>query len=194
MEPEPESSSGEEAYDDIIDEEEDSEDEDENDEEEGDYIEGEDQAMESDDNNDDEDGDEDDQDEFMAAAEHDASSKPQNPMGVKNSSLYKAPTNDEIQGLQESSDLFKSNIFKLQIEELLKEVQIDYKKAQPLEAALRKLKEIFDRTPAHQELSVSTREYVSLESEEGYILCVAHDVNLRGTSSYLISWRRSRPT
>lgn len=157
MEPEPESSSGEEAFDDMIDEEEDSEDDDDEDEEEeGDYIEGEDQAMGSDDdNNNDEDGDEDDQDEFMAAAEHDASSKPQNPMGVKNSSLYKAPTNDEIQGLQESSDLFKSNIFKLQIEELLKEVQIDYKKAQPLEAALRKLKEIFDRTPAHQELSVS---------------------------------------
>ncbi|KAF9544001.1 hypothetical protein EC957_000270 [Mortierella hygrophila] len=156
VEPEPESSSGEEAYDDIIDEEEDSEDDDEDDEEEGDYIEGEDKTMGSDDDNDDdEDGDEDEQDEFMAAAEHDATSKPRNPMGVKNSSLYKAPTNDEIQGLQESSDLFKSNIFKLQIEELLREVQIDYKKAQPLEAALRKLKEIFDRTPAHQELSLA---------------------------------------
>lgn len=180
----------------MIDEEEDSEEEDEDDEEEGDYIEGEDQAMGSDDdnNNDDDDDDEDDQDEFMAAAEHDASSKPQNPMGVKNSSLYKAPTNDEIQGLQESSDLFKSNIFKLQIEELLKEVQIDYKKAQPLEAALRKLKEIFDRTPAHQELSVSTREHVSLGSEKGYLPCVAHDANLHGTSYYLISLRQSRPT
>ncbi|KAI7818797.1 Nrap protein [Gamsiella multidivaricata] len=101
------------------------------------------------------DEEEEDQDEFMAAAEHDASSKPQNLAGVKNSSLYKAPTNEEIQGLQESSDLFKSNIFKLQIEELLKEVQVDYKKAQPLEAALRKLKDIFDRTPEHQELSLA---------------------------------------
>ncbi|KAG0297764.1 hypothetical protein BGZ96_004955 [Linnemannia gamsii] len=159
LEPEPESSSGEEAYEDMINEgdsEDDDEDDDDDDEEEGDYIEGEDQDMRSDDeNNDDEDDDEDEQDEFMASAEHDASSKPRNPMGVKNSSLYKAPTNDEIQGLQESSDLFKSNIFKLQIEELLKEVQIDYKKAQPLEAALRKLKEIFDRTPAHQELSLA---------------------------------------
>lgn len=157
----------------MVDEKDDSEEDEEDDEEEGDYIEGEDQAMGGDDDNDDnEDGDEDEQDEFMAAAEHDASSKPHNPMGVKNSSLYKAPTNDEIQGLQESSDLFKSNIFKLQIEELLKEVQIDYKKAQPLEAALRKLKEIFDRTPAHQELSVSSPEHVSLGSEGGlYTLC-----------------------
>ncbi|KAG9327014.1 hypothetical protein KVV02_006491 [Mortierella alpina] len=149
---EPESESSAEEFDDMIDEEED--DDDEDDEEEGDYIEGEDQDMPSDDSADD-DQIEEDQDEFMAAAEQDATSNPQNPMGVKNSSLYKAPTNDEIQGLQESSDLFKSNIFKLQIEELLKEVQIDYKKAQPLEAALRKLKEIFDRTPEHQELSLA---------------------------------------
>ncbi|KAG0011689.1 hypothetical protein BGZ80_000504 [Entomortierella chlamydospora] len=154
--PEPvvESSSGEESFDDMIDEEED-DDEDDDDEEEGDYIEGdEDEGMGQDSDAEEEEA-EDEQDEFMAAAEHDASSKPQNPMGVKNSSLYKAPTNEEIQGLQESSELFKSNIFKLQIEELLKEVQIDYKKSQPLEAALRKLKDIFDRTPEHQELSLS---------------------------------------
>ncbi|KAF9344020.1 hypothetical protein BGX26_004904 [Mortierella sp. AD094] len=153
--PEPvvESSSGEESFDDMIDEEDDDDDDDE--EEEGDYIEGEEDEGMGQDSDAEEDDAEDDQDEFMAAAEHDASSKPQNPMGVKNSSLYKAPTNEEIQGLQESSELFKSNIFKLQIEELLKEVQVDYKKSQPLEAALRKLKDIFDRTPEHQELSLS---------------------------------------
>ncbi|KAG0324998.1 hypothetical protein BGZ99_001153 [Dissophora globulifera] len=153
-EPVPESSSGEESFDDMIDAEDDSEDnDDEEEEDEGDYIEGEDEEME--DAQDDDDDDDEDQDDFMAAAEQEASTKPHNPTGTKNSSLYKAPTNEEIQGLQESSDLFKSNIFKLQIEELLKEVQIDYKKAQPLENALRKLKDIFDRTPEHQELSLS---------------------------------------
>lgn len=197
MEPEPESSSGEEAYENMIDEgdsEDDDEDEDDDEEEEGDYIEGEDQNMRSDDeNNDDEDDDEDEQDEFMASAEHDASSKPQNPMGVKSSSLYKAPTNDEIQGLQESSELFKSNIFKLQIEELLKEVQIDYKKAQPLEAALRKLKEIFDRTPAHQELSVSNLELVSFGIRRP-CLCVRSCANCYVILDYLISLRLSKST
>jgi U3 small nucleolar RNA-associated protein 22 len=135
----------------MIDEEED-DDEDNDEEEEGDYIEGEDKDMESGSDADD-DGD-DEQDDFMAAAEHEASSG--SPLDAKNKSLYKAPTNEEIQGLQESADLFKSNIFKLQIEELLKEVHIDYKKAQPLEAALRKLKDIFDKTPAHHEVSVSS--------------------------------------
>lgn len=151
MEPEPESSE-EEVMDDMIDEEED--DNSDNESDEGDYIEGEEQEMDSDDSDAEEQEYDEEQDEFMAAAELNAATKPQPTSGVKNSSLYKAPTSDEIQGLQESSDLFKSNIFKLQIEELLKEVVVDYKKAQPLEAALRKLKEIFDRTPQHQELSV----------------------------------------
>ncbi|KAG0330997.1 hypothetical protein BG000_011298 [Podila horticola] len=151
VEPEPESSE-EEVMDDMIDEEE-NDDSEESDE--GDYIEGEEQEMDEDDSDAEEQVYDEEQDEFMAAAELNATSKPQPGSGVKNSSLYKAPTNDEIQGLQESSDLFKSNIFKLQIEELLKEVVVDYKKAQPLEAALRKLKEIFDRTPQHQELSLS---------------------------------------
>ncbi|KAG0049577.1 hypothetical protein BGZ83_005586 [Gryganskiella cystojenkinii] len=153
VEPEPESS--EESFDDMVDEEED-DDEDDDEEDEGDYIEGEDVGMDEDSDAEDDEEMEEEQDEFMAAAEFDASSKAQRASGAKGgSALYKAPTNEEIQGLQESSDLFKSNIFKLQIEELLKEVQIDYKKAQPLEAALRKLKEIFDKTPAHKELSLS---------------------------------------
>ncbi|KAF9428924.1 hypothetical protein BGZ94_000488 [Podila epigama] len=155
---EPESSSGEEVMDDMIDEEEQDDDSEDDDDEsdEGDYIEGEDQEMNSDDSDAEEQVFDEEQDEFMAAAELNAASKPKPMSGVKNSSLYKAPTNDEIQGLQESSELFKSNIFKLQIEELLKEVVVDYKKAQPLEVALRKLKEIFDRTPQQQELSLST--------------------------------------
>jgi len=33
----------------------------------------------------------------------------------KKNPLYKAPTNEEIQGLKETTDLFKSNIFKLQV-------------------------------------------------------------------------------
>ncbi|KAF8950750.1 hypothetical protein BGZ52_001534 [Haplosporangium bisporale] len=152
VEPEPESSS-EEVMDDMIDEEED--DNSDNESDEGDYIEGEEQEMDEDNSDAEEQVYDEEQDEFMAAAELNAATKPQPTSGVKNSSLYKAPTTDEIQGLQESSDLFKSNIFKLQIEELLKEVVVDYKKAQPLEAALRKLKEIFDRTPQHQELSLS---------------------------------------
>ncbi|CAG8474805.1 11484_t:CDS:10 [Ambispora gerdemannii] len=63
------------------------------------------------------------------------------------SHLYRAPTNEEIQGLKETADLFKSNIFKLKIDELLSEVQIDYEQAKLLENNLHQIKEIFDSIP-----------------------------------------------
>ncbi|RKO85395.1 hypothetical protein BDK51DRAFT_32411, partial [Blyttiomyces helicus] len=52
--------------------------------------------------------------------------------------LYRAPTSDEIHMLKETTDLFKSNLFKMQIDELLGEVRIDYTKMSPLEKALHK--------------------------------------------------------
>ncbi|CAG8685921.1 14070_t:CDS:2, partial [Ambispora leptoticha] len=63
------------------------------------------------------------------------------------SHLYRAPTNEEIQGLKETADLYKSNIFKLKIDELLSEVQIDYEEAKFLENNLHQIKEAFDSIP-----------------------------------------------
>ncbi|CAG8436328.1 905_t:CDS:10 [Rhizophagus irregularis] len=75
--------------------------------------------------------------------------------GFKNSSITKAPTNEEIQELRETADLFKSNIFKLQIDELLSEVNIDYNAATRLENALHKLKQIFENIDNEPELTIS---------------------------------------
>ncbi|KND02445.1 rRNA-processing protein UTP22 [Spizellomyces punctatus DAOM BR117] len=69
--------------------------------------------------------------------------------------FYKAPTNEEIQQLKETTDLFKSNLFKLQIDELLKEVRIDYSKTTALEKALRKIKDILDSLSDIPEVSVA---------------------------------------
>ncbi|CAG8718443.1 14309_t:CDS:2, partial [Acaulospora morrowiae] len=62
----------------------------------------------------------------------------------KNSSIHEPPTNEEIRGLKETTDLFKSNIFKLQIDELLSEISIDFTATSRLENALNKLKQIFE--------------------------------------------------
>ncbi|PKY37898.1 Nrap protein [Rhizophagus irregularis] len=75
--------------------------------------------------------------------------------GFKNSSITKAPTNEEIQELRETADLFKSNIFKLQIDELLSEVNIDYNATTRLENALHKLKQIFENIDNEPELTIS---------------------------------------
>ncbi|KAJ3154943.1 hypothetical protein HDU86_004462 [Geranomyces michiganensis] len=61
-----------------------------------------------------------------------------------NDDLYRAPTNDEMHQLKETGDLFKSNLFKLQIDELLSNVRVDQAKMAPLEMSLRKVKEILD--------------------------------------------------
>ncbi|KAI8985050.1 Nrap protein [Pilobolus umbonatus] len=53
----------------------------------------------------------------------------------------------ELEGLKETAELFKSNIFKLEIEELLTEVSVNYAKHKPLELALHHLKAIFDSVP-----------------------------------------------
>ncbi|CAG8439197.1 12775_t:CDS:10, partial [Funneliformis mosseae] len=75
--------------------------------------------------------------------------------GYKNSSIYKAPTNEEIQGLKEISGLFKSNIFKLQIDELLSEVNLDYSATTRLENALHKLKQILENIKDKPELTIT---------------------------------------
>ncbi|KAG1171806.1 hypothetical protein G6F70_006734 [Rhizopus microsporus] len=63
-----------------------------------------------------------------------------------------APTEDdiiagELEGLKETVELFKSNIFKLEIEELLSEISINYDKHKALEKALHNLKATFDSIP-----------------------------------------------
>ncbi|KAI8056751.1 Nrap protein [Syncephalis plumigaleata] len=56
----------------------------------------------------------------------------------------KTPSNEEIQSLQDTVELFKSNLFKLQIDEMLNEVRINYRKVEPLEKALHQIKSILD--------------------------------------------------
>ncbi|KAJ3384504.1 hypothetical protein HDU84_002897 [Entophlyctis sp. JEL0112] len=57
---------------------------------------------------------------------------------------YRVPTNDEIQALKETTDLFQSNLFRLQIDELLKEVVPDYTRTGSLDKTLHSLKAVLD--------------------------------------------------
>ncbi|KAJ3330849.1 Nucleolar protein 6 [Blyttiomyces sp. JEL0837] len=112
-------------------------------------------AFDDDEEDDEEEDDDDDDDEMDGEANGDEDEdlddndedaitghgKPAKPTGSK---FYKAPTNEEIQTLKQTTDLFQSNLFKLQIDELLKEVTLDYVKSGPLDRALHKIKEILD--------------------------------------------------
>ncbi|KAJ3150218.1 hypothetical protein HDU89_003307 [Geranomyces variabilis] len=72
-----------------------------------------------------------------------------------NDDLYKAPTNDEMHQLKETGDLFKSNLFKLQIDELLSNVRVDQTKMAPLDKILRKIKDSLDTLEDMPDLPLS---------------------------------------
>ncbi|KAF7731786.1 hypothetical protein EC973_008301 [Apophysomyces ossiformis] len=57
----------------------------------------------------------------------------------------------ELEGLKETTELYKSNMFKLEIDELLAEVNVNYEKHKALQKALHYLKETFDKIPDGKE-------------------------------------------
>ncbi|CAG8467956.1 10809_t:CDS:10 [Acaulospora colombiana] len=82
------------------------------------------------------------------------------------SSIHKPPTNEEIQGLRETTDLFKSNIFKLQIDELLSEISIDFTKTSKLENTLNKLKQIFENMNDKLDLTVENAKSILFKKHD----------------------------
>ncbi|KAG0170588.1 hypothetical protein DFQ28_001908 [Apophysomyces sp. BC1034] len=62
----------------------------------------------------------------------------------------------ELEGLKETTELYKSNMFKLEIDELLAEINIHYEKHVSLQKALHYLKEIFDGIPDGNEMLLDT--------------------------------------
>ncbi|OUM62146.1 hypothetical protein PIROE2DRAFT_69533 [Piromyces sp. E2] len=110
---------------------------------------------EEDDEEDEEDEEEDDDDEEMDHVESVSIERKKAKPLSDNSKYYKAPTNEEIQQLRETTELFNTNIFRLQIEELLSEVKISSKKTVVLEKALHKLKNILDDMKSVPEKSLS---------------------------------------
>ena len=60
------------------------------------------------------------------------------------------PTADEMSELKETKELFKSNLFKLQIEELLAEVSVKYDKLSKLETLLHCIKTSLDELPGKE--------------------------------------------
>eukprot|EP00123_Amoebidium_parasiticum_P006098 comp17152_c0_seq1/m.15971 comp17152_c0_seq1/g.15971 ORF comp17152_c0_seq1/g.15971 comp17152_c0_seq1/m.15971 type:complete len:1225 (-) comp17152_c0_seq1:790-4464(-) len=72
----------------------------------------------------------------------------------KDGGLYRPPTSEEVHQLKETQQLFKSNLFRMQIDELVKEVRVDYSKQKFLEGSLHHLKEIFDGLKTAREVNM----------------------------------------
>ncbi|KAJ1542626.1 hypothetical protein HK096_009208, partial [Nowakowskiella sp. JEL0078] len=87
--------------------------------------------------------------------------------------LYRAPTADEMSSLKQTSELFKSNLFRLQIDELLKETRVDFEKTGPLEKFLHKLKSFLDNLDDIEPLKIF--EAVELLRRDGVEIPFANE-------------------
>ncbi|UZJ57076.1 hypothetical protein CBS101457_006396 [Exobasidium rhododendri] len=63
-------------------------------------------------------------------------------------SLYAIPSRDEMSALKNTSELYKSNIFKLKIEKMVAEVRPKYEKSGALDYVLRQIKFLMDSLPS----------------------------------------------
>ncbi|KAJ3320289.1 Nucleolar protein 6 [Boothiomyces sp. JEL0866] len=66
---------------------------------------------------------------------------------IDEKSLYRPPTNNEMQNLKQTTEMFKSNLFKLQIEELIKQVEFNPHKNNAIQNGLHEIKDILDGMP-----------------------------------------------
>jgi len=73
-----------------------------------------------------------------------------------------SPTNDELMDVFLRSSSFQSNLFKLQTEELLSEVRVNYHKMTKLETVLHQLKEVIMAIPASHEQLVDETQHQPL--------------------------------
>lgn len=71
------------------------------------------------------------------------------------SDLYRLPTADEMRELKETSELYKSNVFRLQLTELLSEVSVKHESLSKLEGALHRLKADLAVMPERAEMPAS---------------------------------------
>ncbi|KAJ3312141.1 Nucleolar protein 6 [Boothiomyces sp. JEL0838] len=97
----------------------------------------------------------DEEEDFSEEEEENDEEQPKKKAKLDDKSLYRPPTNNEMQNLKQTSEMFKSNLFKLQIEELIKQVEFNPNKNNVVQNALHELKDILDGMPEIEPKSAS---------------------------------------
>lgn len=122
----------------------------------GDEVEGEPKAVKNGENNSEnsEDDDEDDGDDDEEE-EEDKTPKHSHPPSKKQK---KALSAQEVQVARETAELFKSNIFKLQIDELVKEVKLKDSHVTKIEKVLHRLHDFINKIPPIENLTLQQAE------------------------------------
>ncbi|XP_066470854.1 nucleolar protein 6 [Tiliqua scincoides] len=82
------------------------------------------------------------------------------PVKLCKADLYKPPTNEELSQLKETENLFHSNILRLQIEELLKEVTLKEKRKQKIDSFLHEINTLLKTIPETPERDITDQSWL----------------------------------
>ncbi|XP_067840686.1 nucleolar protein 6 [Heptranchias perlo] len=74
--------------------------------------------------------------------------------------LYKPPTNEELNQLKETENLFHSTLLRMQIEELLKEVKLKEKKRKAIDVFLHEVNNLLSNTPETKQVNVTDQSWL----------------------------------
>ncbi|XP_062482635.1 nucleolar protein 6 [Pezoporus occidentalis] len=82
------------------------------------------------------------------------------PAKLSRAELYKPPTNEELNRLKETEDLFHSSLLRLQIEELLKEVTLKETKKKKIDAFLHEINSLLSAIPETSETELTDQAWL----------------------------------
>uniref|UniRef100_A0A803XW07 Nucleolar protein 6 n=1 Tax=Meleagris gallopavo TaxID=9103 RepID=A0A803XW07_MELGA len=82
------------------------------------------------------------------------------PVKLSRAELYKPPTNEELNQLKETEDLFHSSLLRLQIEELLKEVTLKETKKKKIDAFLHEINSLLSAIPETPETDITDQTWL----------------------------------
>nr|XP_020652113.1 nucleolar protein 6 [Pogona vitticeps] len=82
------------------------------------------------------------------------------PVKLCKAELYKPPTSEELSRLKETENLFHSNLLRLQIEELLKEVTLKEKRKQKINSFLHEINAVLKTVPETPEKEITDQSWL----------------------------------
>jgi U3 small nucleolar RNA-associated protein 22 len=85
------------------------------------------------------------------------------PSSKRSGGLYRPPTTDELNELKDTETLFKSNLFRMQISELLAEVGVKEKRVKQIEPVIHKIRDAITRMP-HQPHDIKMSDMLQSET------------------------------
>lgn len=96
--------------------------------------------------------------------------------------LYKPPTSEELNQLKETENLFHSSLLRMQIEELLKEVELKEKKRKVIDAFLHEVNDLLNKIPTTEQVNITDQSRLPKDVKVPFLQV---PYNVKGKFQYL---------